>query len=270
MSVIMDVGSAFDERFSAGRQVRKAMTAGPGLRCLRALMLAGVALATGVFAHVSAGGYLPGAAGLVTLWLLAGAAVAPLLGRQASTTRVVVLLVAGQTFVHVVLTALGGHRGDPTVSWPASSPVSHPAIPVAPTGRRTGSFYDQVARAPAGGGHVEWTTPHWVQHLVADLTGPHALMALAHLGAAAAVGWWLAAGERALWTLLTVTSRPLLDRCRFLFAHAFAGVGAVVVASGAARLWDRRTGWAALRPACAVFLFECLTRRGPPPVPSAA
>jgi hypothetical protein len=240
-----------------------ASTAGQALRWLRALVLAGVALATGVVAHVGAGGFLPGPVGLVTLWLLAAASVAPLLGRQASTTRVVVLVMTGQTIIHLVLTALVGHRGDEHGLRPVSSPVSPPVIPTS-AGRRTGSFLDHVAPVPAGGGHAEWAVPYWVQHLAADMTGPHALMALAHLAAAAAVGWWLAAGERALWTLMTVTSRPLVEGFTFLFRSGLASTVAGIAASGGPRLGGRHYGWADPRPSCVVFLQGTLTRRGPP------
>jgi hypothetical protein len=44
--------------------------------------------------------------------------------------------------------------------------------------------------------------PEWLEHLLADLSGTHALMALGHAAAAALVGLWLGVGERALWALL--------------------------------------------------------------------
>lgn len=129
----------------------------------RAAAVAAVALLAGTTAHASADGVLPGAPVLVALLLGGTALLVPLLRTEASRARVVLLLVAGQAGVHGILTALGGHRDDEPVG------VSGPA---------------------------------WLAHLAADLTGPHALMALAHAAAAAVVGLWLASGERAAWALV--------------------------------------------------------------------
>ena len=129
----------------------------------RAAAVAAVALLAGTTAHASADGVLPGAPALVALLLGGTALLVPLLRTEASRARVVLLLVAGQAGVHGILTALGGHRDDEPVG------VSGPA---------------------------------WLAHLAADLTGPHALMALAHAAAAAVVGLWLASGERAAWALV--------------------------------------------------------------------
>lgn len=137
---------------------------------VRALLLATVALLAGTLAHVSAHGVLPGPA-VLTLLLLAGtAAAAPLLRREASRRRIVALVVLGQAAVHAALTLLGGHHGEET----------------------------------SGG-----AAPAWLEHLTADLTGQHALMAVGHAGAAAVVGLWLAAGERILWALLRDGGRLL-------------------------------------------------------------
>jgi len=141
---------------------------------LRAALLSAVALLAGTVAHASAHGHLPGPAAMVTLLALGTVVSAPLLTRPAGPARIVGLLVAGQTGVHVVLTALGGHEGD----------------------------------EPAG--HVHG--PEWLHHLTEDLSGTHATMALAHAAAAAVVGLWLAVGERALWDLLRHAVRLLLPR----------------------------------------------------------
>lgn len=129
--------------------------ASAALRWGRAALLASVALGTGVVAHVSADGRMAGPVPILVLYAVTTACAASLLGRPATTTRIVVLLVAGQTMVHGVLTAMSGHRGDPPLQRAAAAPLAIPA--------------------PA-------------QHLVADLSGPHAVMALAHLAAAVAVG----------------------------------------------------------------------------------
>ncbi len=139
----------------------------------RAAPLAAVALLAGTTAHASADGVLPGAPALVALLLGGTVVLAPLLRTEASRARVVLLLVTGQAGVHAVLTALGGHRDD----------------------------------QPAG-----VSGPAWLAHLAADLTGPHALMALAHAAAAAVVGVWLASGERAVWALVRRAARLLVPQ----------------------------------------------------------
>jgi hypothetical protein len=130
---------------------------------LRAVLLSGVALGTGCLAHLSAGGLMPGPLPLLALLVLGAVLARPLLHRQASTPRLVAMLVGGQAAVHLALTALAGH---------------HDEEPVPPGATAA------------------------VHHLVADLTGRDALMALAHAVAAALVGLWLAAGERALFTVV--------------------------------------------------------------------
>jgi len=139
----------------------------------RAFTLALVALASGTAAHLSAHGLLPPAPAMVLLLALGTALTASLLRRPASRARVVVLVVAGQTGVHLALTLLAGHRDDG----------------VAP-----------VQLGPAAA----------LEHLREDATGSHAAMALAHLAAAAAVGLWLASGERALWAVLRLLVAPLV------------------------------------------------------------
>src|SRR3954468_21066272 len=64
-------------------------------------------------------------------------------------------------------------------------------------------------RGGAAGDRVQRVLPYPVQHLIADLTGAHAVMALGHLAAAVVVGLWLAMGERALWTGLPLTGDPV-------------------------------------------------------------
>lgn len=178
-------------------------TAGGALRWTRALLLAVVAMGSGVIAHLSADGRLPGPGVLGLLFLLCVAGAAALLGRPASTLRVVVMTVAGQTFVHGFLTALSGHRGDPPLRRVVATPAPVPA-PL-PTGQgRSGSYFDLVY-APAHQG-AQPVLPVPVQHLMADLTGPHAVMALAHVAAAVIVGLWLAVGERALWLLVVLAA----------------------------------------------------------------
>jgi hypothetical protein len=148
-------------------------TADRALVWLRALLLATVALVAGSVAHAGAHGVLPPPPVLLALLAVGTTVVAPLLRRPAGTGRVVLLLVVGQAAVHAALTALGGHRDDPTPTHPGTGPAL------------------------------------WVARLAEDLTADHALMALAHAAAAAVVGLWLAHGERTVWRLLDLTGRAL-------------------------------------------------------------
>jgi len=156
------------------------------LRWTRALLLAGVALSTGTLAHASARGLLPGPVAMVVLLGLGTALCAPLLGRPAARARIVLLVVLGQSLVHVVLTAL------------------------------------------------------------ADLTGPHALMAVAHVAAAALVGLWLASGEQALAALLQLAKPRTLPELR--------------LPSPLPRV---TTGWR-WRTATPRLWHTCIAGRGPP------
>ena len=188
----------------------------PTLRWSRALVLAGVAFGLGVAAHLSAGGLVPGPLGLTALFAITLVGSAGLLGRAASTLRVTALVVGGQAFIHTALTAAAGHAGDMTHLAPARAvpPVDTAAV------TRRGSLYDMYARAThARTGAADGpAVPDWAQHLADDLTGPHALMAIAHLVVAAAVGLWLASGERALWALVRLSRQAFAATVRHLSA----------------------------------------------------
>lgn len=142
--------------------------AGWVLRGTRALVLSAVALLLAVVAHTTAGGQSPGPVTVVVMLgggiLASGAG----FGREATTSRVVALLVAGQAGMHLVMTAVSGHGEAPEP--PPSS--------------------------------LSGFLAHAAGHLAEDLTPAEAPMALAHLVAAALVGLWLARGERVLWSLL--------------------------------------------------------------------
>ena len=172
------------------------------LRFGRASLLSAVCVVVGTVAHLSAGGLLPGPVGMVALVVVGALAVAPLLGRQLSKLQVVALLMGGQTVVHLALTALAGHQGQggaqpsPTPTFAAPRPTT-----------RGGSLFEQVMPTQHG---TPLRTPDLVTHLIDDLSGPHALMAVAHLVAAAGVGLWLARGEEALWTVIRLAVRPAL------------------------------------------------------------
>ena len=226
------------------------------LRWVRALVVGAVAFVAGVAAHLSAHGNVPAARSLVVLFLLVSAGTACFLGRPASTRRVVVLLMAGQTAVHAGLTALAGHAGDPVVRTATS------VVPAPRTVERRGSLFDQYAASvPHGAESAQPVLPAWLQHLAADMTGPHAVMALAHLGAAAVVGLWLAAGERALWTLLTLAASSLTGALAALVALVRSGALAATPAPPAPR---RRTVRAEVARPHVRALATVVARRGPP------
>jgi hypothetical protein len=228
----------------------------PALRWSRALVLAGVAYALGLAAHLSAGGLVPGPVGLGVLFALTLVGSAGFLGRAASTLRVTALLMGGQAFIHAALTASAGHAGDPATH--AVSPVA----PVDPTAvARRGSLYDVYARAThARTGAADGPgVPDWAQHLADDLTGPHALMAIAHLVAAALVGLWLASGERALWGLVRLSRQAFAATLR----HLSAALGTVTAATPRTDVVVRLDGLPARR-LHASLLGTTHARRGPP------
>jgi hypothetical protein len=90
--------------------------------------------------------------------------------------------------------------------------------------------------------------------------GGHLVMLVAHLAAAVVVGVWLAAGERALWMLLAISVRPLVNAWRTVTAVARGGVGALVVTRPRLQF-----GWG-LRPVIRgrVWTAGVVARRGPP------
>lgn len=205
-------------------------TAGVALRYMRACVLAIVALVSGVNAHVSAGEALPATWMLLVALGLVTVAAEPLLRHPASTRRVVLLLAGGEMFIHLALSAMNRFEHG--------------------VGPMTGMHH-------APGGMAELTS---FPHLVSGLTGQDALMVDAHLAAMAVVGWWLAAGERALWTLFACAVRPFasavhvaLNGPTWLLTADVAVEDCRVVAEDGRR-----------RPDLSVTASRRLTRRGPP------
>jgi hypothetical protein len=153
--------------------------ASTGLTVTRAFITSLVSLLLAVAAHLSAGGVMPPLWTLPVMLLLCTASTAMWLDREASRLRVVTLLIVGQTSIHLAMTAVAGHG-------------------------------ETVAKASPG---VAGALREPLGHLIADLTPAQAPMAVAHLGAAALVGLWLAHGERLLWNtlrLVAVAARALL------------------------------------------------------------
>ena len=238
-------------------------SAGPALRWLRALLLAAVSVAGGAFAHVAADGLLPGWGALAALFLLSAVVAASLLGRPASTARVVSLLMVGQTLIHGTLTAMAGHEG--ASARDTAAPGLRPgAVDLEDGDHRVGSLHDQLHNDPPVLEHL--TVPSPLQHVLADLNGPNALMALAHLVAAAAVGLWLAMGERALWTVLALASHRVERLVHAAIGAYFESLRATSECACAKRpdSVPANTLRADRRPPRLLLLCRALVRRGPP------
>ena len=168
------------------------MEGNTALRWVRALTLASVMLGSGIAGHAAAGGSVPATSTVLPVFVLFTAAIAPLLDAPASTRRVTALLLVGQVSVHVLLQLLGGPVA---IDVSGHSMARHPGA----TGELvTAHLGHSVASAPTGS-------------LMTLLTDPHLGMLLAHAAAALVVGLWLAAGERAAWTLVSLAALPVLD-----------------------------------------------------------
>ncbi|WP_370291095.1 hypothetical protein [Nocardioides sp.] len=210
------------------------------LRWSRALVLAGVVLTAGALAHRTAGGALPGAFEIASVGLVCVVACAALLGVQRTGGGVVALTVGGQLAVHTAMGTLAGHgpAGHAGHALSASVPPMSSSMPAMPSG----------------------AAPAWWTHGPGEfLERPG--MAVAHLVAAVAVGCWLAVGEQALWSLLSIAG----SQVQRLTAAALLGLGA----AGAIAVPVRRPRPAdtALRPLPQRPIWSRgPVRRGPPVV----
>lgn len=164
----------------------------------RAAVVGTVALLTGVVSHVAGGGFLPGPVAMTLLLFASVAASAAFLVRPASGLRLVLLLAAGQTVVHGILSATSGHRGDP-------SPEVSTYVPVtgADAARDVFARYEQLS---GGATHAsaDVTLTEWWNHQVDHLTEAGGLMVLSHLLGAAVLGLFLSVGESAMWRLVAL------------------------------------------------------------------
>jgi hypothetical protein len=217
----------------------------------RASLLASVAFFAGIVGHVSADGVLPSPLLLIGLLAIGVPFCASQLTRPASMRRIVLMLMAGQTAVHIALSVTAGHRGE---ARPATTHARSGEV-VLPTegGQRVGSLLDGY-QATVGhtGDQVAPALP--IGSLFAELAA-HGPMMVAHLAAAGLVGIWLAVGERSLWALVALAAavvlRPLLVAGAWLRLAIVPRRPAPVVA--APRIWPS-----------VVLLARCVSRRGPP------
>jgi hypothetical protein len=215
----------------------------------RAGIVSAMTFLVGALGHVGTGGLLPGWFALGTMFAVGTAISAVVLARPASARRIVALVVLGQTACHGLLSVTAGHAGDAgdagaaTAFAPTTSPGS---LPVS-DGARVGSLqdhYEATVGTPAAGSALTLPDP-------AALLD-HLPMFLAHTLVAVLVGLWLAAGERALWSLLTLV---------------FAAVVALLVMPAAIPVVARRRAPLRRRPATLPSLARVgrtVVRRGPP------
>lgn len=148
-----------------------------GVRWARALTLASVMLSAGLSGHVAAGGVAPPAALVGPMLVILTLASAPFLDVSPSTPRVVALVLGAQVILHVVLDLVGSTKA------------------VAPGAGHPGMAHAMPAGLPGG-----------APGLLDSLWGAHLGMVATHAGAALVVALWLAAGERAAWTLVDVAA----------------------------------------------------------------
>jgi hypothetical protein len=184
----------------------------PALMWSRATLLAVVVVVVSSLGHVLADGLLPGPVAMAGLLLVATVVSARFLTRQASAPRLVVLLLGGQAAAHGVLSLLAGHGSGHGIGQGAAASEARFVF----DGRqveRTGSYFDQVEAMQAAAPAVVVTGPAQAGggHLVEHLAAQGAPMLLAHLAAVALLGVWLAVGERALWTVLTLAGNRVVD-----------------------------------------------------------
>jgi hypothetical protein len=209
------------------------------LRWVRALTLASVMLAGGLTGHLAAGRVAPASSLLLPVFVLLAAAIAPLLGAPLSTPRVIALLGAGQGVLHVVLEVLGGT---------GTELAGHSVLtPSGPGDALTAHLLAHGAATPTSG---------WM----ALLFVPHLGMVLAHAAAASVVGVWLAAGERAAWTVVAVASLPVVDA--WITLRALADADTVAWAVPRQPALPRWTHEVAVRPS--TWAGRGASRRGPP------
>jgi hypothetical protein len=174
------------------------MTGDTAPRQVRVLTLASLIFITGLAGHVAAGGLTPTRPALVLLLALTVGIVTPFVGAPISPDRVLVLLIGGQGLLHGGLQLLGGftlagmnHDGGADV--PATT-SSHHMTHLAPAASH------DWATSPAGGSEL--------------------VMLLGHAAAGCLVAMWLAAGERAVVTVLAFTVRPVVSAWRSVAALA--------------------------------------------------
>jgi hypothetical protein len=163
------------------------------VRWVRALTLASVLFTGGLAGHAAADGFTPAISVLIPLFILTVVAVGPFVGAPMSPAQIVASLLGGQVLLHAALQLLGRN---------AIAGMTTPTL--ATDAFSTSSFHHMSC-------HMMAYPAAPAAHDTALLADSHAVMLFAHLAAAMAVGVWLAAGERVVWTLLSLTARPVVS-----------------------------------------------------------
>lgn len=234
---------------------QRRLEAGALLRWTRAGLLCALVLIVSTLAHTSAGGLLPPTWVFVGLAVATALVLAAVLGCPASRLRVVVMLAGGQAVLHLAMTALSGHASPPARGHVPDRADAH-----------TASHVHTASHAPAEASSDLVDT--WLTHVLDDLSGANLAMAGAHLLAAAVLGWWVASGEQALWSLvlLLATSPGLLllaGRLAVALRAIAAGMDGERLARCLPQSPEHVQAEDRLLLACAVL------RRGPPTMPCA-
>ena len=217
------------------------------LRWLRAVTLPSVLFTSGLVSHVAGGHVIPGASVLGPLFVLTVLAAAPFARAAITPAQAASLLIGGQGLLHAALHMLGDKAVTVTTTM-CRGPMD--AAGSSPSGSHLMSSYLMTPpSAEASHGFP-----------ISPVSSGHMVMQLAHLAAVVMVGVWLAAGERAFWTLLIFAARPVADAWRTIRDAAHDHVGAVV---GRSALLPPE-----MRRRCAVFssvlATSVVSRRGPP------
>jgi hypothetical protein len=220
------------------------MTSDVVLRQVRLLTLPSVLFASGLAGHAAADGVTPDTSVLIPLFVLTVVLVAPFVGAPTRPARAVALLAGGQGLLHAALQLFGGTAAPATTTMCGAA--SHVAAMPSPTSSHM-MMHQHCAAAAHGSA-------------LSGMSGGHLVMLLGHMAAALVVGAWLVAGERAFWTLLALTARPVSEAWRTVTEVLRVGVGAVVADCQRLQL-----GWglpAVVRDS--VWAAGVVPRRGPP------
>jgi hypothetical protein len=194
------------------------------LRWTRACVLSTVVLGATLAAHAGSGGAGPDGSLLVPIVAILTVAAAACLGRPPSPLRIAALLLAGQMLLH----------------------AAFELMPNAASTMRTAAHASMGTEAHSGSNPGLSITP---------------TMLVGHLTAALAIGFWLAAVERAAWTLLAVAAGSLANSWRCLRSKLATEDTDPLrfLATGTCPRTERRTPFNLLEP-----IDSGLSRRGPP------
>jgi hypothetical protein len=213
------------------------------VRCLvRTLTLPCVLVASGLVGHTAGGGSIPTGSVLVALFVLTLVAVAPFARAPLRAATALALLIGAQGLLHAALELL------------SRTAVTAPTVMCGPS-------MDAMAAAPSTSCHVMMHGDAASTGLAMPvLSGGHLVMVLGHIAAAIVVGLWLAAGERALWMLLALGMRPVINAWRMV--ATLAGGGLHEMADSRPRLLPNCGRLHAVDDM--VWAVGAVSRRGPP------